>query len=74
MQHPIGASTMAFFAVVVAMTFASFAPAVFTGEGPASRKFGPFTPSAELLNGRLAMLGFSSLLLVELVKGNTPLF
>jgi hypothetical protein len=73
-QQPIGASVMSFAFVVVALTFASFAPSVFKGEGPASRSFGPFTPAAESANGRLAMLGFSALLLVELLKGNTPLF
>ena len=31
--------------------------------------FGPFTPSAEMLNGRAAMIGFASLLVVEAVRG-----
>ena len=36
---------------------------------------GPFTPAAELLNGRAAMLGFASLLAVEVLRGNgLPLF
>jgi hypothetical protein len=35
--------------------------------------FGPFTPAAELLNGRAAMIGFASLLAVEAVRG-TALF
>lgn len=65
---------MAFAFTVVALTFATFAPTVFKNEGPKDRKFGPFTPKAETWNGRLAMLGFSGLLLVELLKGNNPLF
>ncbi len=73
-QQPIGAATMAFAFTVVALTFATFAPTVFKNEGPKDRKFGPFTPKAETWNGRLAMLGFSGLLLVELLKGNNPLF
>jgi hypothetical protein len=32
--------------------------------------FGPFTPNAEMLNGRAAMIGFASLLVVEAVKGS----
>jgi len=32
--------------------------------------FGPLTPDAEMTNGRAAMLGFASLLLVEALKGS----
>lgn len=32
--------------------------------------FGPFSPEAETLNGRMAMLGFASLLAIEIVKGS----
>jgi hypothetical protein len=32
--------------------------------------FGPFTPEAETLNGRLAMMGFFSLLVIEGVRGS----
>ena len=45
-----------------------------TGELPDSRSFGPFTPFAERWTGRVAQLGFAGLLLVELIKGNTPVF
>lgn len=38
-----------------------------------SEMVGPFTPSAEMMNGRAAMLGFASLLVIEAVKG-TALF
>jgi hypothetical protein len=31
--------------------------------------FGPFSPAAEMLNGRAAMIGFASLLAVEAVRG-----
>ena len=31
--------------------------------------FGPFTPEAESANGRLAMLGFAAVLLMELASG-----
>lgn len=34
---------------------------------------GPFTPEAEMINGRAAMIGFASLLVAELVRG-TALF
>ncbi|PNH07704.1 Carotene biosynthesis-related protein CBR, chloroplastic [Tetrabaena socialis] len=36
-------------------------------------KLGPFTPQAEMINGRAAMIGFASLLIIEAVKGS-PLF
>lgn len=32
--------------------------------------FGPFTPAAEMLNGRAAMIGFAALLAVEAVRGS----
>ena len=44
------------------------------GELPDSRSFGPFTPFVERWTGRVAQLGFAGLLLVELIKGNTPVF
>eukprot|EP00951_Prasinocladus_malaysianus_P047548 scaffold650910_cov41-Prasinocladus_malaysianus.AAC.1 len=34
---------------------------------------GPFNETAELINGRAAMIGFASLLIAEVVKGS-PLF
>lgn len=51
-EKPLGASVLFFGFVVVATALASFAPQVYKGEGPASRSFGPFTPKAELSNGR----------------------
>lgn len=47
-----GAAVMGFGFVVIALTFATFAPKVFANEDPAARSFGPFTPAAESLNGR----------------------
>lgn len=39
------------------------------------RSFGPFKPSVELSVGRLAMVGFSGLVLVEtILRGNTAIF
>lgn len=35
---------------------------------------GPFTPNAELLNGRAAMIGFASLIAVEVANGGSALF
>ena len=56
-----------------AVTFATFAPKVLANQGPADRSFGPFTPAAELTNGRVAQIGFAALLVVELFK-QAPLF
>ena len=47
---------------------------MYKGEGPTARSFGPFKPSAEMLNGRAAMLGFLALLAVEFARGNVALF
>ena len=44
------------------------------GEKPDARTFGPFTPFRERWVGRVAQLGFAGLLLVELLKGNNPVF
>ena len=35
---------------------------------------GPFTPSAEMLNGRAAMIGFAALLVTEAVNQGAALF
>jgi hypothetical protein len=39
-----------------------------SNQNPTPNKFG-FTPEAENLNGRLAMIGFAALLFTELVTG-----
>ena len=58
-------SDIGFFAVVVITTMASLYPRLLAEEKPDARSFGPFTPAAEALNGRAAMLGFLALLVVE---------
>lgn len=73
-EKPLGASVLFFGFVVVATALASFAPQVYKGEGPDARSFGPFTPKAELSNGRAAMVGFLALLAVEFFRGNVALF
>jgi len=44
------------------------------GGGAAAESLGPFTPAAEKTNGRAAMIGFASLLVVEAVRGGVALF
>ena len=61
---------------LINMTFllfiaASLIPA-FTNTKP--QAFGPFTPNAELLNGRAAMIGFAALLGVEFMNNGAALF
>jgi hypothetical protein len=53
-----GTSILYFSAIVVIMTLASLAPKMFEGQEPKDREVGPFKASAELLNGRVAMMGF----------------
>ena len=36
--------------------------------------WGPFTPGAEMLNGRAAMIGFAALLALEGLRGGAALF
>jgi hypothetical protein len=48
-------------------TAASLIP-IFKNSKPEA--FGPLTPHAEMTNGRAAMLGFASLLLVEVFRGS----
>ncbi|KAF8057135.1 RH3A [Scenedesmus sp. PABB004] len=68
-------------AVIAAVTLASFAPAVrsvpladvFNKGAGAPKSFGPFTPAAELINGRAAMLGLMALVFIE-GTGQQPFF
>lgn len=73
-EKPIAFSTLSFGFVVVVLALASFAPMVYKNEGPDARSLGPFTPKAEISNGRAAMMGFLALLAVEFFRGNVALF
>lgn len=74
-ESAIGISSVTFAGAVVLLTMATFAPMVLAGESLTSRSFGPFKPSVELSVGRLAMVGFSGLVLVEtILRGNTAIF
>jgi len=60
----------------IAMTFILFAiasavPAFFRAQSPG---VGPFTPKAEIVNGRLAMVGFFGLVVAEFFRNGIPLF
>lgn len=69
-----GNSILYFGAIVVIITMASLAPK-FLGDNPKAeeKEFGPFTATAETINGRVAMMGFISLLVVEFFK-QSPIF
>ena len=54
--------------VIALFTTATLVP--FVKNGTDRPTFGPFTAQAELTNGRLAMLGFASLLIAEAVRGS----
>ena len=56
----------------VALTFILFSVASLIPMLNSTKReaFGPFSPEAETLNGRLAMLGFFSLLVIEGVRGS----
>lgn len=61
---------------LIALTFITFMAAslVPLTRGAKTEAFGPFTPAAEMLNGRAAMIGFAALLGAELVRGGVALF
>lgn len=61
-----------FIGAVQLFTYASLVP-IFNGEYTDARSFGPFTAQAERWNGRMAMLGFFSLLVTELFR-QAPVF
>jgi hypothetical protein len=62
-----------FLAVVQILTYASLVPIMSGGESSDARRLGPFTATAERWNGRMAMVGFFSLLVVEMFT-HTALF
>lgn len=51
---------------VVAISCASLIPLLL---GKEIEGWGPFTPRAEMLNGRAAMIGFAALLVIEAIRG-----
>jgi hypothetical protein len=55
---------------LISLTFALIAAASFPPllAGRTNEKLGPFTPEAEKLNGRAAMIGFAALLVIESFK------
>lgn len=59
---------------IAAIVIGSFAPRVFgqkdNGLDTAPSAFGPFTPFAETVNGRAAMVGIIALIAVEAAKGS----
>ncbi|BBN09292.1 hypothetical protein MPTK1_4g18560 [Marchantia polymorpha subsp. ruderalis] len=59
-----GTGLVFYMALVPLIAYASIVP-MLNGESTDARSFGPFTARAERWNGRLAMLGFLSLLLTE---------
>ncbi|KAL2632159.1 hypothetical protein R1flu_016845 [Riccia fluitans] len=59
-----GTGLVFYVALVPFIAYASIVP-MLNGESTDARSFGPFTARAERWNGRLAMIGFLSLLLTE---------
>ncbi len=71
MTHAIdGLSFTSYAFVVLAVTMGSLAPLVTGAKDASNKSFGPFTPAAEMQNGRAAMMGFAALLGVEAIKGS----
>lgn len=70
---PGGFQRVGWFLLAVALvTTASLFP-LSKGESPDSRKSGPFEGKSERWNGRLAQIGFVSLIITEIVKGSALL-
>ncbi|XP_024398261.1 early light-induced protein, chloroplastic [Physcomitrium patens] len=70
--NPTTSGLVYFVGAVQLFTYASLVP-IMNGESTDARSFGPFTARAERWNGRLAMLGFLSLVVTELIRG-APVF
>jgi len=70
--NPTTSGLVYFVGAVQLFTYASLVP-IMNGESTDARSFGPFTARAERWNGRLAMLGFLSLVITELIRG-MPVF
>ena len=60
--------------VLTAIIFAAASLVPLLNKGKEGASLGPFTPSAEMLNGRAAMLGFASLLVGEALRGGSAMF
>jgi len=68
-----GQTGLVFFVGMVQLfTYASLVP-IMNGESTDARSFGPFTAQAERWNGRLAMIGFLSLVVTEMFR-HAPVF
>ncbi len=70
--HPPTEPTLVFLTFLL-ISAASLIPLMNGGDAK-DEKFGPFQPGAEMLNGRAAMLGMASLLIIEAVRGGQALF
>lgn len=72
-DYPPGLPFLLIPAAVLAVMVGSFAPRVFgekkNGLDTTPEPVGPFTPFAEVINGRAAMVGFAALLVVEYARG-----
>lgn len=55
--------------VVLLVTLFAVATLIPLVEGRKPDTVGPFTPEAEVLNGRAAMIGFAALLVIESITG-----
>lgn len=57
------------FLTFILFSAASLIPMLNSPNGAKREAFGPFSPEAETLNGRMAMIGFFALLVTEAVRG-----
>lgn len=62
------------FLTFILFSAASLIPMLNSPNGAKREAFGPFSPEAETLNGRMAMIGFFALLVTETVRGGQALF
>lgn len=72
LTNPSTSGFVFFIATIQLFTYASLVP-IMNGESTDARRFGPFTAQAERWNGRLAMLGFFSLVVTEVFR-QAPVF
>eukprot|EP00199_Chlamydomonas_sp_CCMP681_P003128 CAMPEP_0119115776 /NCGR_PEP_ID=MMETSP1180-20130426/51925_1 /TAXON_ID=3052 ORGANISM="Chlamydomonas cf sp, Strain CCMP681" /NCGR_SAMPLE_ID=MMETSP1180 /ASSEMBLY_ACC=CAM_ASM_000741 /LENGTH=179 /DNA_ID=CAMNT_0007104867 /DNA_START=88 /DNA_END=627 /DNA_ORIENTATION=+ len=72
-EKAIGVSSLGFAMIATLVTVGTLAPRFLAQQSVDARSFGAFTPGLEKIVGRVAMMGFFGLVIVEAIKGSALL-